>query len=208
MITPTEHLEVNGTVKMTGFKLDALFTAAGRILTSDADGYGTWQLPTGRWLAGPDDDIYYDNGKVGIWTQTPAYPLDVAGTAKMTGFMLGDSASAGHVLTADTSGVGTWRPPPPTFWYDGPDDDIYFADGKVGIWTGTPAYPLDVAGTVSMDGLKLGGTATAGHVLTADGNGVGTWQAPSESELERRRNQFNCCTFKAVVTSVATSALE
>lgn len=51
-------------------------------------------------------------GNVGIGTVTPGQKLDVAGTAKVTGFQLGTSATAGHVLTANGSGVGTWQAPP------------------------------------------------------------------------------------------------
>ena len=55
-------------------------------------------------------------GNVGIGVSAPAARLDVAGTAKMTGFQLGASATAGQVLTANASGVGTWAslPAPPT----------------------------------------------------------------------------------------------
>jgi len=55
---------------------------------------------------------------VGIGTTAPSAKLDVAGTARMTGFQLGTTATAGQVLTADASGVGTWQglpaPPPPS----------------------------------------------------------------------------------------------
>ncbi|MDO8524728.1 MAG: hypothetical protein Q7R99_03835, partial [bacterium] len=46
-------------------------------------------------------------GNVGIGTTNPVAKLEVAGTAKMTGFQLGTSATAGQVLTTDASGVGT-----------------------------------------------------------------------------------------------------
>jgi hypothetical protein len=49
------------------------------------------------------------SGNVGIGTASPTAKLDVAGTAKMTGFQLGTSATAGQVLTANASGVGTWQ---------------------------------------------------------------------------------------------------
>ena len=68
---------------------------------------------TAPWAAATGGISY--TGNVGIGTATPATSLDVAGTAKMTGFQLGASATAGQVLTADASGVGTWQalPAPP-----------------------------------------------------------------------------------------------
>jgi hypothetical protein len=55
--------------------------------------------------------------------------------------------------------------------------------GDVGIGTTTPTEKLHVNGTVRMNGLKLGTSATAGHVLTTDANGVGTWQESPEFTL-------------------------
>ncbi len=52
------------------------------------------------------------DGNVGIGTTSPGAKLDVAGTARMTGFQLGTSATAGHVLTTNASGVGTWQAAP------------------------------------------------------------------------------------------------
>ncbi len=49
------------------------------------------------------------NGDVGIGTSSPAAKLHVNGTARMTGFQLGTSATAGFVLTTDANGVGSWQ---------------------------------------------------------------------------------------------------
>ncbi|MBC7187920.1 MAG: tail fiber domain-containing protein [Calditrichaeota bacterium] len=82
---PTERLEVDGTVKMTGFKMPT-GAAAGRVLTSDASGVGTWQpVPGGiggsgttnyipKFTAGTalgNSIIYETGGKIGIGTATP-----------------------------------------------------------------------------------------------------------------------------------------
>jgi hypothetical protein len=52
-------------------------------------------------------------------------------------------------------------------------------NGNVGLGAITPAYKLDVADTVQMSGFKMPPGASNGYVLTSDGTGVGSWQAPS-----------------------------
>ncbi|MCW3127423.1 MAG: hypothetical protein JWO03_3081, partial [Bacteroidetes bacterium] len=50
------------------------------------------------------------NGNVGIGTNAPQQKLDVAGTAKMSGFQMpSPTAIKGYVMTTDTSGNGTWQ---------------------------------------------------------------------------------------------------
>jgi len=51
------------------------------------------------------------NNRVGVGTTTPAQALDVAGTVKLTGFILPTGAASGRILTSDASGVGTWQAP-------------------------------------------------------------------------------------------------
>ena len=55
-----------------------------------------------------------NTGNVGIGTTTPAYLLDIFGTAQMTGFKLPTGAGASKILTSDASGVGTWQTAPAT----------------------------------------------------------------------------------------------
>ncbi|MFH1746062.1 MAG: hypothetical protein ABIG44_03345 [Planctomycetota bacterium] len=83
--SPAEALDVDGTVKTTGFQLTTS-PADGYVLTSDAAGVGSWQPSGGGdslWLTS-GDDIYYDGGNVGIGTATPDFGvLDVGGVAAM-----------------------------------------------------------------------------------------------------------------------------
>ncbi|MFA6404450.1 MAG: hypothetical protein WCW03_00360 [Candidatus Paceibacterota bacterium] len=46
-INPTQKLEVVGTVKTTGLQVTGGTPGAGKVLTSDANGVGTWQISTG-----------------------------------------------------------------------------------------------------------------------------------------------------------------
>ena len=53
--------------------------------------------------------------------------------------------------------------------------------GNVGIGTTSPANKLHVAGTTQTETLKVTAGAAFGYILTSDGSGNATWQAPSGS---------------------------
>ena len=180
---PGERLDVAGTVAMDGLRLGDAATV-GHVLTSNALGIGTWQAPP----AGGDSlwgqvrsDIFYDAGNVGIGTRSPTAALDIVGNASMDGFQLRTlRVPAGHVLTTDANGVGTWQAPPqaadPVWGVAGAD--VYYDSGQVGIGTNSPQHPLHVTGSESAI-IRAENTATLGdfaavlaHIDSTSGKAV------------------------------------
>ncbi len=97
--TPSQKLDVAGTIKMLGFQFPTNATS-GYILTSDAFGFGTWQsapsgvLPSGtagqtlrhngtNWLA--DYFLYNTGSAIGIGTTSTLATLTVAGDGRFEG---------------------------------------------------------------------------------------------------------------------------
>jgi hypothetical protein len=101
-LTPAAKLDVAGTAKMAGFALPT-DAASGRVLTSDASGAGTWQVPQ----ASPDGDwaVWTNNiysavpGNVGIGVTSPGHKLTVTDTSSAPG----RTAICG-TITANTDG--------------------------------------------------------------------------------------------------------
>ncbi|MBK8686135.1 MAG: hypothetical protein IPN26_14810 [Bacteroidetes bacterium] len=126
--TPTEKLEINGQIKITGGT-----PGSGKVLTSDASGIASWQPIPAPSLGGATtlDSAYNFNGpglgriinandgavliqgndglhvmdSVGIGTQTPGANLDVAGQVKISG----GNPGVGKVLTSDVNGLASWQ---------------------------------------------------------------------------------------------------
>ncbi len=92
--------------------------------------------------------ILESNGNVGIGTETPGAKLEVAGQVKITG----GSPGIGKVLMSDAAGLATWEHlqsntvESNTFWIES-GENIYRADGNVGINNSNPVEKLDVNGS-------------------------------------------------------------
>ncbi len=192
MLAPTEALTVAGTIESTtgGFKLPD-----GTIVddASDLGGGGTslWSLN--------GSDIYYDAGRVGIGADDPNSLLHLAslGSAELTleadtNNGGGEDQNAGIAFSQD-GGLVTGRL---GYNHDGEDNALALmnyanyplllgansteylrvtSDGKVGIGTSSPTDEFDVAGKVKCEELQVTAGATAGYVLTADGDGNAVW---------------------------------
>ncbi len=123
----------------------------------------------------PSDAVAVFEGSVGIGTTSPTASLDIAGSAKMTGFQLTTSPTAGYVLSSDASGVGTWTDPSTVDdgdWTVSGSDMYSGVSGNVGIGTSIPDAPLEVVGRLSLQlntrNVVVG--KTAGTSLTTGGD--------------------------------------
>jgi hypothetical protein len=81
------RLEVAGKIKITGST-----PGLGKVLTSDASGFATWQASAGLWTKS-GSNAYYNTGNVGIGTTSPASLLHVTS---------GTSGDSVLVLESDT----------------------------------------------------------------------------------------------------------
>jgi hypothetical protein len=96
--------------------------------------------------------IRSDNGNVGIGTTSPAYALDVSGSARVAGGLNVGSATGAGTGDVRASGVlaisGTGNS---------------YISGKLGVGTASPTYTLDVSGSARVTGgLNVGSATGAG----------------------------------------------
>jgi len=139
------------------------------IATSDGD----WE-PSG-------DDIYREEGNVGIGTTAPTKKLTVKGDICIRDggyLMFYRPGQAASYMILDGSGYFRYRPEtlndPFIIAPLAPSNTVFLANtGNVGIGTADPDEELHVVGNIKM----VDGNQAAGKVLTSDAAGVGTWQA-------------------------------
>ena len=172
---PTAKLEVAGQVKITGGT-----PGAGKILISDSNGLATWETPSNSsfWTVGTGDNIYRNDGNIGIGTANPGAKLDVYGDIFMYNNLFQfyrtyeDFGNVLNIRTRDDNHFGDFR-----FEAEKTDvsqvKELLFIDGdngSIGIGTTTPTEMLTVAGRVesTTGGFKF----PDGTIQTTAGGGV------------------------------------
>lgn len=194
--TPGAKVDIVGPATGTGISLrvggggDTVLGAGGSLFFDNNYSYGggNYIRPVAAntqafFTAGGERMRIDSTGNVGIGTPSPGAKLDVNGTAKMTGFQLGNATTNGFVLTANASGVGTWQPnsavtgggstnylPKFTAATTLGNSQIYDDGLNVGVGQASPAYTLDVLGHVNAD--SMGGAG--GYISTGNYGGTGT----------------------------------
>jgi len=142
--------------------------ATGTNLTLSTEG-----ISGGSFQAGYGNILLMPYGNVGIANASPAYPLDVTGTARVTGFIMPTGASANRVLTSNASGVGTWEELPSM-----PADNVTGSGTatRVAFWNGANTISSNANLNWDNSNSRLGiGTASPSqnlHVLGGDETSV------------------------------------
>lgn len=104
-LLPGQSLDVNGTARMIGF-IDTTNPTNNYVMTSDANGNGTWQVASGgssQWTTTNVSSVYLPSpGNVGIGSINPGQRLDVNGSARVTQ-MIDTGVTASKVVLTNGS---------------------------------------------------------------------------------------------------------
>ena len=172
---PDTTLHVVGNIKMVDGN-----QGAGKVLTSDATGLGTWQSAPGDndWTISGSNMYSAVSGNVGIGTTTPSAKLDIwngnisvsnGGVLSNTGYW-GDALRTnwGNDLTLTSSYANKGI----LFRTQSGEKMRIDADGYVGIGTTTPYGPLDILNGINGRGITVRG-ANDNNVIRLENNATG-----------------------------------
>lgn len=187
--TPTEKLDVNGTVRATSF---AGTGSGNSYITNGNLGVGTVTAGKQLTIGSTGQTNFASDGNLGIGTVNAPTTLYVAGVARMQGFSLpGNGAASGYVLTSNSVGVGTWMPSsgsgvsgittnyiPKAASSTSLTDSVMYASGSnIGVGTTNPGVVFDVNGSARFSG------SGDSYLNASSGNvGIGT-TAPNYAGL-------------------------
>jgi hypothetical protein len=135
--------------------------------------------PLQFYIGGSERARFSATGNFGLGNSSPTEKLDVTGNVKFSGALMPNNTAgtAGQVLTSAGAGLApTWAAASggSSQWTTSAPH-IYFNTGNVGIGTITPAYKLDVNGTLKVDGtaasqVQFTGTNSFNPGFTFDGS--------------------------------------
>jgi hypothetical protein len=178
--TPTEKLDVRGKTKTETFQMTET-AVNGYILTSDANGNGTWASPQSStsWTVSNTNLYNALAGNVGIGISTPTSKLHVSGSTTL----------AGQVNFNDNWNIQTGA----DFWLEKNGTrylTMYGSGGNMGLGTSTPTSSLHINGTLATKfktPLVAGTTSPDGTAMTwRYTSGTGTITLPTASSCPDR----------------------
>lgn len=149
-INPGTALDVNGSVRMTGF-VDTTSPTSGYVMTASANGTGTWQVASGG-TSTSGTLLLFGNGSGGFTnvTNTSVSGGNVGiGTVTPTALVTLGSTGQSIITSAGNVGIGTALAGAPLV-VSGSGSIAATFPGNVGINSTNPGQALDVNGTVRM----------------------------------------------------------